>query len=511
MKNKVQLITYANRFGGNTLADLNDLLAGPLKGVFGGVHILPFFLPIDGADAGFDPVDHTMVDPRIGGWADVEALALHCEVMADVIVNHISTNSPQFRDYSRHGNASVYRGMFITRDDVFPNGPTEAELAAIYRPRPGPPFTEIQLETGEERALWTTFTPQQVDIDVDDPQSVAYHDTILRQFRDGGVAAIRLDAVGYAIKKAGTACFMLPETFTFIDLFSQRASDLGLEVLIEVHCYYRKQIEIAKQVDRVYDFALPPLVLHAFAFKTARYLWEWVQIRPHNAVIVLDTHDGIGIHDIGPNTEDRDGEPGLIPDDDLDRLVELIHQRTHGDSRRATGAAASNLDLYQVNSTFFDAMGRDENEYLLARAIQFFLPGIPQVYYVGLLAGGNDMELLARTGTGRDINRHYYARDEVLRELSRPVVRRLLNLIQLRNVHPAFDGEFECKRMSDDALLFRWSNDRDVAELVVDLASGVGELRHTHATESEMIILRFGHDDVGATQVHDSLHREVRV
>jgi len=509
MKNKVQLITYANRFGGNTLADLNDLLIGPLKGMFGGVHILPFFLPIDGADAGFDPVDHTVVDPKAGDWADIKAIARHCDVMADVIVNHMSTDSPQFRDYSRRGDASVYRGMFIARDDVFPNGPSEAELAAIYRPRPGPPFTKIRLENGDERMMWTTFTPQQVDINVDDPQSIAYHNTVLRQLHDSGVAAIRLDAVGYAIKKAGSSCFMLPETFAFIDRFSKRARGFGLEVLVEIHCYYRRQIEIARQVDRVYDFALPPLVLHAFAFKTARYLWEWMQIRPHNAVTVLDTHDGIGIHDVGPDVEDREGRPGLVPAEDVDRLVELIHQRTHGESRQATGAAASNLDLYQVNSTFFDAMGRDEDQYFLARAIQFFLPGIPQVYYVGLLAGGNDMELLSHTGVGRDINRHFYARDEVLRELSRPVVRRLLHLIQLRNGHPAFDGEFTCEKPSDDVILFRWLKDPYLAELSVDFATGRGELRHT--TDLEMTTLRFGSDDVGEATAYNFSHREVKV
>ncbi len=234
-----------------------------------------------------------------------------------------------------------------------------------------------------------------------------------------------------------------------------------------------------------------------------------MQIRPHNAVIVLDTHDGIGIHDIGPDVQDREGRPGIIPAEDVDRLVELIHQRTHGESRQATGAAASNLDLYQVNSTFFDAMGRDEDQYLLARAIQFFLPGIPQVYYVGLLAGRNDMELLSQTGVGRDINRRYYSRDEVVRELSRPVVRRLLHLIQLRNDHPAFDGEFGCERPSDDVVLFRWSKGPDLAELSVDFATGRGELRHT--TDPEMVTLPFVADDAGEARVYDFPHREVQV
>ena len=111
-------------------------------------------------------------------------------------------------------------------------------------------------------------------------------------------------------------------------------------------------------------------------------------------------------------------DPGLVRPMQIDALVEHIHAASGGQSRAATGAAASNLDLYQVNCTFFDAMARDERRYLLARAVQFFLPGIPQVYYVGLLAGHNDMELLDRTGVGRDINRHHYGRAEIEAELA---------------------------------------------------------------------------------------------
>jgi sucrose phosphorylase len=183
----------------------------------------------------------------------------------------------------------------------------------------------------------------------------------------------------------------------FIDEFAARARELGIEVLVEVHSYYRKQIEIARGVDWVYDFALPPLVLHALFFGTAEPLPALDRQRPANALTVLDTHDGIGIIDIGADAADRAGHPGLVPPGELDQLVERIHANSRGQSRQATGAAASNLDLYQVNCTFFDALGRDDGAYLLARAIQFFLPGVPQVYYVGLLAGENDMELLART------------------------------------------------------------------------------------------------------------------
>ncbi len=473
--------------------------------MFGGVHILPFFLPVDGADAGFDPEDHTLVDPQVGSWSDIETIARDHEVMADLIVNHVSTASPQFRDFSRRGDASAYRGMFIEREDVFPEGPSEEDLAAIYRPRPGSPFTRLRLENGEERLMWTTFTPQQVDINVSDPQSVSYLDSVLRRFQESGVASIRLDAVGYAVKRAGTSCFMIPETIAFINGFGGRARELGMEVLVEVHSYYRQQVDLARHVDRVYDFALPPLVLHAFAYGTARYLSEWARIRPRNAVTVLDTHDGIGIMDVGPDTADRAARPGLIPSDELDRLVEIIHETTGGESRKATGAAASNLDVYQVNSTFFDAMGRDEERYLLARAVQFFLPGVPQVYYVGLLAGRNDMALLSRTGVGRDINRHYYGREEVLAELGRPVVRRLLELIRLRNDHPAFDGAFVCGQPSDTVMTLRWTKGSDTADLAVDFKNGTGQIRYNHQNGEKVLSFgasgQNGSSDIGDARV----------
>jgi sucrose phosphorylase len=481
MKNKVQLITYVDRFGGGDLKDLTDILSGPLRGVFGAVHLLPFFNPIDGSDAGFDPIDHTCVDSRLGTWNEVAALSRQLDVMADVIVNHVSDRSPQFLDWRQHGAASPYNGMFLTRDTVYPKGASVADVAKIYRPRPSQPFLEVTLDTGEKKTLWSTFTPQQLDLDVTHPQGRAYLERILTTLASNGVSMVRLDAVGYAIKKAGTSCFMLPETFDFIRAFAARAGALGVEVLVEVHSYYRRQIEIAAHVGWVYDFALPPLILHAFAFGTAARLKEWIKIRPRNAITVLDTHDGIGIVDVGADPVDRHGRPGLVPPGEIDRLVEVIHECSGGQSRQATGAAASNLDLYQVNCTFLDAMGRDEHRYLLARALQFFVPGIPQVYYVGLLAGHNDMALLARTGVGRDINRHHYSRAEIELDLQRPVVQDLVALIRFRNDHPAFAGHFQLRESDADILELRWDHHEHFAGLRVNLATAEGTLNYSAA------------------------------
>jgi sucrose phosphorylase len=472
MKNQVQLITYVDRLGGGDLKALHGLLHGagaPLAGLFGGVHLLPFFLPIDGADAGFDPIDHTRVDPRLGGWAEVSALARDIDVMADVIVNHLSTDSPQFRDWSTKGDASAHAGLFLTLETVFPQGASEADLLAIYRPRPGLPFTVTTLANGQRRVLWTTFTPQQADIDVLHPQGRAYLDGILDTLAAAGVTMVRLDAVGYAVKRPGTSCFMLPQTFDFIGDLAARARARRIEVLVEIHSYHQRQIEVAQRVDWVYDFALPPLVLHALFNGKAAALKRWIGIRPRNALTVLDTHDGIGIIDIGADAADRAGRPGLVPPAELDALVEQIHSASGGGSRRATGAAASNLDLYQVNCTFYDALGRDDEAYLAARAIQFWLPGVPQVYYVGLLAGENDLSLLERTQVGRDINRPYYTRAEIDAALQRPVVRRLCELIRLRNTHPAFGGDFELLASGDGELVLRWAAGAAVATLTVNL------------------------------------------
>ncbi len=465
LKNQVQLITYVDRLAGD-FKQLQQLLSDRLSELFGGVHLLPFFTPIDGADAGFDPIDHTEVDARLGSWDDVRNLGKKFDLVADLIVNHVSSNSPQFRDFSERGQGSRFAGMFLTHDRVFPEGAREQDLLRIYRPRPGLPFTSTTLTCGEKHLLWTTFTPQQIDIDVLHGEGRAYLTSILNRFSEVGIRMIRLDAVGYARKHPGTSCFMIPETFEFIAELTSQAHVLGMDVLVEIHSHYLQQLQIAKQVDCVYDFALPPLVLHTLFSKDATALSRWLAVRPHNCVTVLDTHDGIGVIDVGAGPG---GEAGLLAPDDIDRLVETIHTRSNGHSRMATGAAANNLDLYQVNCTFLDALGRRENEYLIARAIQFFVPGIPQVYYVGLFAGTNDMELLARSGVGRDINRHYYTRAEIEASLGRPVVRRLLELIRLRNLHPAFTGYAQLETPNAQRLSIEWKKAEHWAKLVVDL------------------------------------------
>jgi sucrose phosphorylase len=469
VKNQAQLIAYVDRLPGGTFRDLHQLLDGTLHGAFGGVHVLPFFHPIDGTDAGFDPIDHTQVDARLGTWNDVAGLAARTDLMADVIVNHVSRRSPQFGDVARRGADSPYRGMFLTYDRVFPRGASQSDLLALHTPRPALPFTRHRTAYGEDLLLWTTFTSEQIDIDVSHPESWRYLTGILERFQAAGIRAIRLDAVGYAVKRAGTSCFMIPETFAFIADFTAQAHVRGMEVLVEVHGHYQEQIDVASQVDWVYDFALPPVVLHTLYARNATALQRWLDVRPRNAVTVLDTHDGIGVEDVAAD-RGRAHVPGLLSEQEIAALIDTIHQRSRGQSRLASGAAANNVDSSQINCTFYDAVGRRNAEYLIARAIQCFVPGIPQIYYVGLFTGNNDLDLLRRTGIGRDINRHYYTSSELHRDLARPVVQSQLDLLRLRNTHPAFAGTFHAPSSSPDRVALEWRKSGDFARLDVDLS-----------------------------------------
>lgn len=481
MKNQVQLITYVDRFGSSDLKALHRLLTTSLADVFGSVHLLPFYTPIDGSDAGFDPDDHLTVDPRLGNWEDVLQLSQNTDVMADLIVNHVSSRSPQFADVVARGSDSPWYPLFLTFQSVFPDGAREEEITAIYRPRPSLPWTPYTL--GDTKHLmWTTFTPQQLDINVETEVGKAYLDSILDRFEQAGVSMIRLDAAGYAIKRPGTRCFMLPETYAFIQQLSDNAAARGIETLVEIHSHYQTQIDIANRVGRVYDFALPPLILHLLFTGDAKPLANWLKQSPRNCITVLDTHDGIGVLDVGADGD----KPGLLEPEAIDQLVETIHQRSNDQSRLATGAAASNLDLYQVNCTYYAALGERDNEYLIARAIQFFAPGVPQVYYTGLLAGGNDMALLTKTGVGRDINRAYYSAAEINEALERPVVQQLIRLIRLRNEHPAFNGTFTLEHAGDQLSLI-WKN--GVASLTLSVDCLAREARITDQAGEALFVL----------------------
>jgi sucrose phosphorylase len=463
----VDLLAYVDRLGGD-LPQLRSLLDGPLRD-FSGVHLLPFYTPYDGADAGFDPVDHRSVDPRLGSWGDVAALAERRELTADMVVNHVSAASPEFVDWLRHGRGSAHDGMFLTFDSVFPDGAMAHELTAFHRPRPGLPFTPYADASGGRHLVWTTFMPTQVDLDVSSPVARAYLAEVLAFLRAVGVTTVRLDAVGYAVKTAGEDSFLTQATLKFIDEITATARGLGLRTLAEVHSNYEDQLRVAARVDLVYDFALPPLLLHAFGVGSFERLGRWLKIRPANCVTVLDTHDGIGVIDAGPSR----GAPGLLNEAEMAAVFDRAVDATGGLSA-LTSVVPEWAELpHQVNATFLSALGGDVAAYLMARALQLWLPGEPHVYYVGLLGGLDDRELFERTGQGREVNRHVFTPEEFSAALSGPVTPALLGLVRLRTLHPAFGGRFSWSSPSPSSLHLSWDDGDDRAALVVDLRDDV--------------------------------------
>ena len=464
----VHLLTYVDRLAGD-LAGLRALIDGPLRR-FAGVHLLPFFVPFDGADAGFDPVDHLRVDPRLGEWADVRALAGDgLALTADLIVNHVSAQSAEFADWLAHGDASPSADMFLTFDKVFPDGADEAAITAIYRPREGLPFTPYQFADGTRRLVWTTFMPGQIDLDVSSAPAWAYLRRVLAAFAAAGVRIVRLDAIGYAVKTAGTDSFLTEDTLAFTERITAMAHEFGLAVLVEVHAHYTQQQAIAELVDYVYDFAFPPLLLHAFGTGDVARLLHWLDIRPANAVTVLDTHDGIGVIDAG----DSGARPGLLTSDEMAAIFDRAAEVTNGESARASRRPAWTRLPHQINSTFFAVLGGDPANLVLARAMQLFLPGLPQLYYVGLLGGGNDMALFAASGEGRDVNRHHYGPDEVSVALATDVARAQLALVAIRTGHPAFGGAFGYEAVGASGIQLSWTNGVHRAELRADFGAAV--------------------------------------
>jgi len=462
-----QLLTYPDSLGGD-LGSIARLLDGPLAGLFRGVHVLPPF-PSSG-DRGFAPTTYREIDPRFGTWADIARMAERHDVVLDLMVNHISRRSAEFQDFERHGRRSRYADLFITLDKIWPGGePRASDVARIFLRKPNAPFTTITVRaSGERERVWTSFGSadwsEQIDLDVRSPTTRALIADWLRFFAAQGARIVRLDAVGYVIKKPGTSCFMVePEIWEFLGWVAAEAAVAGLVVLPEVHDAYRTHERIAAHGMWTYDFVLPGLVLHAFATGEAQRLADHLARSPERVFTMLDCHDGIPI---------RPDLDGVLEPAEMLALAEAIERRGGNVNRILSAAAGAEVDVHQLNCTYYSALGCDDDRYLAARAIQLFAPGVPQIYYVGLLAGENDVAAVQRAGDGRAINRHDYTQDEVHGALRRPVVGRLLELVRLRNTHPAFDGSLQVECDGHSRLALRWENGESRCVLEVDLAHG---------------------------------------
>jgi sucrose phosphorylase len=466
-----QLLTYPDSLGGD-LRTLRTLLDGSFTGLFRGVHVLPPF-PSSG-DRGFAPLTYSDIDPRLGTWRDIERIAERHDVLLDVMINHLSRQSPEFQDFERRGRRSPAADLFVTLDKVWPNGePSPADTARIFLRKPGGPFSAVTIrDTGKQERVWTSFGTadwsEQVDLDVTSDATRRLITEWLEIFASHQVRIVRLDAVGYVIKKRGTSSFMVePEIYEFLGWVTAQAESLGLIALPEVHDTWATHERLLAHGMWTYDFVLPGLVLEALHAGEVARLARHLSAAPDRVFTTLDSHDGI------PVRPDLDG---VLEHREMLALAERTERRGGNVNRLLSKASPEDVDVHQLNCTYYSALDRDDDRYVAARAIQLFARGVPQVYYAGLLAGENDNAAVEQTGDGRAVNRHDYTLPEIDAALERSVVRRVVDLIRLRNTHPAFDGELDVAISGQSALRLRWRKGDATCELHVDVATGVASV-----------------------------------
>lgn len=454
IKNQTMLITYSDSLGKN-LKELEDNLERYFGAAVGGVHLLPFF-PSTG-DRGFAPIAYDEVDPAFGDWTDVKRLGEKYYLMFDFMINHISRQSKYYKDFQAKKEASAYADLFLRWEKFWPQGrPTQADVDLIYKRKDRAPMQEIVFADGSKEHLWNTFGEEQIDLDVTKQVTMDFIKETIEHLAANGCDLIRLDAFAYAVKKVDTTDFFVePEIWDLLSKVQDMAQAAGADILPEIHEHYSIQFKLAEHDYFVYDFALPMVTLYSLYSGKAQRLADWLQKSPMKQFTTLDTHDGIGVVDV----------KDILTDEEIAYTSDHLYQVGANVNRKYSTAEYNNLDIYQINTTYYSALGDDDRKYFLARLIQAFAPGIPQVYYVGFLAGKNDLELLEKTKEGRNINRHYYTSEEIAQEVERPIVKSLLELFAYRNQSAAFDldGSITVTNPDENTVIITRSNAAETA------------------------------------------------
>ncbi|RMG30062.1 MAG: DUF3459 domain-containing protein [Gammaproteobacteria bacterium] len=435
------LITYGDmlqRPGEAPLVTLRKFLDERVGDAIRDVHLLPIYP--SSSDEGFSVIDYRRVDPALGSWEDVHALAARRGLMLDLVLNHVSRHSEWFKDYVM--GIAPARHYFI---EVSP----ETDLSAVVRPRSTPLLTPTQTRAGL-RHVWTTFSEDQVDLNYANPDVLFEFLDILLAYVRHGARFIRLDAVGFLWKEIGTSCMHLPQTHAVVKLFRDLVDLVAPEVCLitETNVPHEENVSYFGAGDEahiVYQFSLPPLLLHALLHGDARYLQAWARelAPPPSGCTFLNftaSHDGIGVRPL----------EGIVPQEEVDALVQAVRMRGGRVSMRSGpgGVAVP----YELNITWFDALGepgiepddRHLRRFLCSQAIMLSLQGIPAVYFHNLVGTRNDHARFERTGQPRALNRHRWNADVLERLLDDDashhacVFREMLHLLRIRRDQPAF-------------------------------------------------------------------------
>lgn len=480
MNNRPMLNAYPDSMGG-TLSDIVAILnQNDMKDVFGSFYILPSIYHSD-LDRGFSVIDYDL-NEELAEWQDLEELKkLGIDLKLDFILNHASARSPQFTDLVQYGEQSEYKDFFIDWNDFW-NGygsmtedgyirPEPKYLEKMFFRKPGLPILMVKFPDGKKVPYWNTFYQEehyplylgQMDLNIKSPKVWDFYKDTLKKIASYGAEIVRLDAFAYAPKEPGEKNFLNePGTWELLSRIQELASPYHLTLLPEIHAAYEEQI-YKKLSDRgymTYDFFLPGLVIDAIENKRSSYLATWAKElveKDIKVVNMLGCHDGIPLLDL----------KGMLPEADIQNLIDLIVAR---------GGLVKNLHgqknmYYQVNATYFSALGESENKLLMARAIQLFMPGKPQIWYLDLFAGKNDHEAVKKAGASghKEINRTNLTSDEITDALKKEVVRKQIEMIRFRTTCRAFEEGAKVSIEEQDGI-FRiiWNHNGVCAELSVD-------------------------------------------
>ncbi len=435
------LITYGDiirAYGERPLLTLRRFLRKRLRGAVNTVHLLPFF-PYS-SDDGFSVIDHRVVNPDLGTWDDIEAIGRDFHLMVDLVLNHVSRRSPWFEDYTN--GISPCRDYFIEVDPA-------TDLSAVVRPRAQPLLRQVHTPFGD-RCLWATFSEDQIDLDFRNPDVLFEILDIIFFYISKGARVLRFNAIAYLWKKVGTPCIHLPETHEIVRLLRDVCAMVAPHVLLltetnvpheESETYFGR----GDEAHMVYQFTLPPLLLHALDRGDARYLTAWASslTTPPPGCCFLNftaSHDGIGVRPL----------EGILPQQEIDELIDRIRGRGGLLSTRIGPDGTESP--YELNITYFDAFA-DPNQrktelhvarYLCSQTLAMSLAGVPAVYFHSLVASENDYGAVRRTGRPRAINRAKL--DAAVLEaalgnkstLAARILQNYTRLLRLRSRHPAF-------------------------------------------------------------------------
>ena len=438
----VVLITYADQFsakGEKALPVFTRFYNEWLSRTFSHVHLLPFYLW--SSDDGFSVIDYHEVAPETGTWRDVAELKQSASLMFDFVCNHMSAKSEWFANYL--AQKPGYEDFFISVDP-------ETDLSAVTRPRALPLLTPFTLNDGSVRHLWTTFSDDQIDLNFASPQVLIAMVDVLLHYLMEGARYIRLDAVGFMWKIPGTTCIHLEQTHCLIQLFRAITDAVapGTVIITETNVPHKDNISYfgdgENEAQMVYQFSLPPLVLHAVHRQDVKALCQWAGSLTLPSTYTtwfnfLASHDGIGLNPLR----------GILPESEILSLVEklqqegaLVNWKNNPDGTRSP---------YEINVTYLDALSlRDSSDderiarFILAHAVLLSFPGVPAVYIQSILGSRNDYEGVERLGYNRAINRKKYTAGQVDRELNNnksiryQIYSRLSELIAIRRGERAF-------------------------------------------------------------------------